>query len=168
MKPVIYSPTPHEIVKKMLGMAKINNNDIVYDLGCGDGRILISAIKDFGAQKAIGYEIRGDLCSTARDEIQKLHLNEYIKVFNSDFLEADLAGCSVLTLYLSNEATELLRPKLQKELRSGSRVICYAYRMNLWKVTKEVELQQPYYANRKFVEMLYLYHVPDAYNRMGE
>lgn len=164
MKLAIFVSTLPEIMRIMLDLAQVNSNDIVYDLGCGDGRILISAIRDFGAQKAIGYEIRRDLCETAEKEIQKLHLHDRIKIVHGDLLEADLSDCSVLILYLSSEANELLRPKLQKQLKPGSRVICYSYPIHSWKVTNDINLRDLYFGKSKFEDTLYLYRMPDAYN----
>ena len=123
MKLAICVATPPEIVETMLSLVQITSEDLVCDLGCGDGRILISAIKDFGARKAIGYEIRRDLCEATVKEIQKLHLQDRIKIVHGDLLEANLSGCSVLTLYLSSEANELLRPKLQKQLMPQTKVL---------------------------------------------
>ena len=163
MKLAICVATPPEIVETMLALAQITSEDLVCDLGCGDGRILISAIKDFRAREAIGYEIRGDICEATEKEIQKLHLQDRIKIVHGDLLEANLSDCSVLTLYLSSEANELLRSKIQEQLKPGSRVICYSFPINSWKVTKEINLQDLYFANNKFVGSLYLYHIPEAY-----
>ena len=118
MKLAICVVTPPEIVEVMLALVQITSEDLVCDLGCGDGRILISAIKDFGARKAIGYEIREDIYEATEKDIQKLHLQDRIKIIHGDLLEANLSDCSVLTLYLSSEANELLRPKLQKQLNN--------------------------------------------------
>ncbi|MFC2072664.1 class I SAM-dependent methyltransferase [Chloroflexota bacterium] len=163
MKLAICVPTQSEIVIIMLSLAQINSEDIVYDLGCGDGRILISAIQDFGAQKAIGYEISADLCEAAKEEIQKSRLQHRIKIVQDDLLEASLYDCSVLTLYLSSEANELLRPKLQKQLKLGSRVISHSYPINSWKVANTVELKDLNFGTSKFADTLYLYRIPEAY-----
>jgi len=114
-------------------------------------------------RQAIGYEIRGDICEVTEKEIQNLHLQDHIKIVHGDLLEANLSDCSVLTLYLSGEANELLQSKLQEQLKPGSRVICYTFPINSWKVTKEVNLQNLYFGNNKFVDSLYLYHIPEAY-----
>lgn len=163
MKLAICVATPPQIVEAMLALAQITSEDSVCDLGCGDGRILISAIRNFGARKAIGYEIRGDICEATEKEIQKLHLQNRIEIVHGDLLEANLSDCSVLTLYLSNEANELLRSKLQEQLKPGSRVICYSFPINSWKVTKEVNLQDLHFSSNKYVDSLYLYRIPEAY-----
>ncbi|MFC2003585.1 methyltransferase domain-containing protein [Chloroflexota bacterium] len=163
MKLAICVFTQPEVVKVFLGLAQIKADDIVCDLGCGDGRLLISAVNDYGAQKAIGYEMREDLCISAREEIRNLQLQDRIEIVHADLLEADLSNCSVVTIYLSNEANELLRIKLQEQLKPGSRVVCYSYPINSWNIAEEVRLQDLNQSTKKFMDALYLYHIPEAY-----
>lgn len=162
-KLAICVPTQPEIIEIMLGLARITSEDSVCDLGCGCGRILISAIKDFGARKAIGYEMRGDLCEAGGKEIRKLQLQDRVTIVHGDLLEANLSDCSVLTLYLSSEANELLRLKLQKQLKPGSRVICYSFPINSWKAADKLDLQEFPFLKNKFIDTLYLYRIPEAY-----
>lgn len=164
MKLAICVFTQPEVVKVFLRLAHIDSDDLVCDLGCGDGRLLISAVNDFGAKKAIGYEIREDLCVSAEKEIRKLQLQDRIKIVHGDLLEADLSNCSVVTMYLSSEANELIRIKLQEQLKPGSRVVSYSYPINSWNATEEVKLQDLNLGTNEFNDTLYSYHIPEAYD----
>src|SRR3989304_2336366 len=97
-------PAPCEIVRQMLTLASVSPGDVVYDLGCGDGRVLISAVQEFGAARAVGYEVRQDLCDSARDAIRQRRLQHRIRIRNEDLMKADLSCASVVTLYLTTEA----------------------------------------------------------------
>ncbi len=149
-----WDPTPLKIVRGMLELVKISPQDIVYDLGCGDGRILFMAVEEFGAQKAVGYEIRRDLCEDFQKEIQRRNLQKRISVIKGNLLDADISEASVITLYLFPTANEILRPKLEKETRCGVRVISHDYPIETWQIT-----EQEVCAGGK----LYLYIIPQAF-----
>jgi len=117
----------------MLELAKIIPNDVVYDLGCGDGRILIAAVKDFDAKGAVGYEINPSLYKTASDNIKKCNLEDRIDLFNEDLFNADLSKATVVTLYLTSWANEKLRPKLEDEIQSGTRIISHDFSIHGWR-----------------------------------
>ena len=93
-----WEPTPLETVKSILELAKVGPTDTVYDLGCGDARILIMAVKEFGAKRAVGYEIRQDLCEGSKKEIRRQHLQKRISVIKGNLLDADVSEASVITL----------------------------------------------------------------------
>ena len=149
-----WEPTPLETVKSMLELAKVGSKDRVYDLGCGDARILIMAVKEFGAQKAVGYEIRQDLCEDSQKEIERQNLQNQISVIKGNLLDADISDASVITLYLFPTANEILRPKLEKETRFGTRVVSHEHLIETWQIA-----ETKVYSG----ETLYLYIVPQAF-----
>lgn len=127
--------TPVEVARKMLELAELRPSELIYDLGAGDGRIVIMAAKEIGA-RAIGIELRDDLVEKARTEIKKLNLESRVKLIHGDFFETDLSDADVVTLYLTTSGNERLRPKLETELRRGARVVSHDFRMNNWKPSK--------------------------------
>src|SRR5436853_7822798 len=90
--------SPHDVVKEMLEVARASKDDVLCDLGCGDGRILTTVVKDFGIKAAVGYEIRADLFKQASGEVDKLKLFERVHIFNKDFFQADLKHATMITL----------------------------------------------------------------------
>lgn len=160
---VTWVSTPLVIVRKMLSVAQVSLRDTVYDLGSGDGRVLVTAVRDFGAIKAIGYEIREDLYEIAEREVTRLNLGDRITMVKGDLFDADLSGASVITLYLSSETNEILRPVLEKRTKLQSRVVTYLFPINGWRTTEIVDLQSFSFAEGKFVGMLYLYRIPEAF-----
>lgn len=116
-------------------MAQVGPDDVIYDLGCGDGRILITAVEKFGAKKAVGYELREDLYQRSLQEIKRRNLQDKVVLIKGNFLESDLSEASVVTLYLSSEANELVRPKLEKELRSGTRIVSLTFKIHTWQIS---------------------------------
>ena len=150
-----YYPTPPEVVRRMLKIAWVGPGDVVYDLGCGDGRILIMAVKDFGAKKTVGYEIREEVYRTALWEVERLGLLDRIRLVKGDLFEADLSEATVITLYLNRSTNQRLKPKLEGETRDGTRIISYAYQLLGWKPTKK---------ERRHGDTIYLYTVPESIN----
>jgi len=128
-----YVPSSPEVVNKMLELGKITTNDVVYDLGCGDGRILIATVKDFFAKRAVGYEINQSLFKTALNNIKKSNLFDRIELFNEDLFKADLSKANVVTLYLTSWANEKLKPKIENETKSGTRIISHDFEVHGWK-----------------------------------
>jgi len=119
--------SPHDVVRKMLEVARATKDDVLVDLGCGDGRILSTAIKDFGVKAAFGYEIREDLFKTASGEVEKLNLGNRARVYNRDLFQADLKEATLITLYLTTYANERLKPKLRAEARPGARIVSHDF-----------------------------------------
>jgi SAM-dependent methyltransferase len=136
---VVFVPTPPAVVAAMLELAEVSARDTVYDLGSGDGRIVIAAAKR-GAH-AVGYEVRPELLAQGRESIEKEHLKDHAEIREGDLFEADLSPASVVTLYLLPSLNLKLMPKLQKELKPGSRIVSHAFDMGTWKpdATREVE-----------------------------
>ena len=136
-------------------MAEVGPGDVVYDLGCGDGRILVMAIRKFKADRAVGYELREDVYKTARAEVERLGLQDKIHVMNSNFSASDLSDASVITLYLTTAGNESLKSKMETEARPATRVISHDFKMAGWKITTEERFEG---------HSVYLYRIPDAYS----
>lgn len=124
---VIYVPTPQPVVDKMLEVAKVTKNDIVYDLGCGDGRIVVTAAKKYGT-KAFGFDIDPDRVAEARANVRKNGVEELVTIEQKDIFTLDLSPASVVTLYLLPELNVRLIPQLDK-LKRGSRVVSHDFDM---------------------------------------
>jgi precorrin-6B methylase 2 len=157
---VIWVPTPQEVVARMLGLAGVSSEDIVCDLGCGDGRVLVSAVREFGARRAIGYELRPDLCRSCRKTVLQLGLEDKIEIVNGDLRQADLSQASVVTLYLTTSAHQMLVGVLGTTLRAGSRVVTYLFPIPGWLPAREVDLASFLFEEGRFVGKLYLYLIP--------
>jgi predicted RNA methylase len=127
--------TPTTVVRQMLILAELNPGDVLYDLGSGDGRAVIMAAQDFGAT-SVGVELRDDLAKRALDNIQKLDLNEKTKIIQKDILTVDLSSANVVFLYLTTSANERIKPKLEAELKPGTRVVSHDYEVLGWKAKK--------------------------------
>jgi len=152
-----YLPTPPEIVRRMLKVAQVGPGDVVYDLGCGDGRILITAVKEFGADRAVGFEIWEDLCRACLSKIERQGLQSRVKLVNGDIFDANLYEATVITLYLDESTNQRLKLKLEREARVGTRIVSYAYEIKGWKPAKK---------ERRHGDTIFLYMVPEAINRL--
>jgi len=133
-----YVSSPEEVVRKMLDLAQLREGEVLYDLGCGDGRVVIVAARDYMA-KAFGVEIREDLAATAREQLKKLDLEGRAQIIRGDLFEADLSKADVVTLYLTSSANEKLKPKLVRELRANSRVVSHDFSIAGWKPSEVCE-----------------------------
>lgn len=129
---VIFVPTPNDVVNKMLEMAKVTAKDVVYDLGCGDGRIVITATQRYGC-RGVGIDIDPERIREATGNVQKAKVADKVKLIQGDLFETDIGEATVVTLYLLTELNLKLRPKLMKELRPGTRVVSHAFAMGDWK-----------------------------------
>jgi len=127
-----YVVSPQSIVDRMLELADLKPGEKLYDLGSGDGRILITAVTRFRA-KAVGVEISDDLVRSTNTRIRQLGLDNDAQVIHGNFLNVDLSPADVVTLYLATEANEMLRPNLEKELKNGARVVSHEYAVPGWK-----------------------------------
>lgn len=124
--------TPLDVAKKMLELAQVKPGELLYDLGCGDGRLIILAAKDNGAIST-GIELREDLIERARTEIKRLSLEGKVKVIQGNLFDIPISDANVVTLYLTSSANERLKPKLEAELRPGSRVVSHDFKVPGWK-----------------------------------
>ncbi|MFN7921521.1 MAG: class I SAM-dependent methyltransferase [Bryobacteraceae bacterium] len=137
---VPYVPTPQEVVHKMLEVAQVKKGDTVYDLGCGDGRIVIMAAKEFGAN-AVGIDIDPNRIREANENAKTAGVSEKTRFLEKDLFEADFRAANVVTLYLLTSVNLKLRPKLLAELKPGTRIVSHNFDMGDWKPTKTVDFQ---------------------------
>jgi len=128
---VPYVPTPDEVVARMLTMAGVNNKDFLYDLGSGDGRIVIAAARDYGA-RGIGYDLNPKRIQESNENARKAGVTNRVRFVLKDLFGADLTGATVVTLYLLPDVNLRLRPKLLAELRPGTRIVSHNYDMGDW------------------------------------
>jgi SAM-dependent methyltransferase len=148
-----YVNSPARVVDRMLELATIRPGETVYDLGCGDGRILIAAVQKFKA-KAVGVEISPKIVAEARSRIKKAGVADRARVIQGDLLETDLTGADVVTIYLATSLNEELRPRLEKFLKPGARVVSHDYAVPGWKPAQVVE------AEGRQKHPIYLYQMP--------
>jgi protein-L-isoaspartate O-methyltransferase len=127
-----YVVSPQEIVDRMLELANLKPGETVYDLGSGDGRILVTAVTRFKA-KAVGVEISDELVKSTNDRIRRLGLENDARVIHEDMRNVDLSPADVVTMYLATDANAELRPNLEKYLKPGSRVVTHDYAVPGWK-----------------------------------
>lgn len=113
-------------------MAQLRKGEVLFDLGCGDGRIVLMAARDYLA-RAIGVEIREDLAAAAREQLRKSNLGGRAEIIQGDFFDVNLSKANVVTLYLTTSANEKLKPKLERELRPDSRIVSHDFSMRDWK-----------------------------------
>lgn len=125
-------PTPQTVVERMLTLADVKPGEMVYDLGCGDGRIVITAATKFAA-RAVGVEIRRDIYEATLARVASLGLSDRVKIVHGDALKTDLTGADVVTLYLLTSSNERLRPVLEAQLKPGARVISHDFEIRGWK-----------------------------------
>lgn len=133
LAPFVATPTP--VVRKMLILAELKPGEVLYDLGSGDGRAVIMAAKDFGAT-SVGVELRDDLAKRALNNIQELSLNEKTQIIQKDIFNVNLSAADVVFLYLTTSANERIKPKLEAELKHGTRVVSHDYEILGWKAKK--------------------------------
>lgn len=148
---VVFVPTPNEVIEKMLDMAKVTPKDVVYDLGCGDGRIVIAAAKK-GA-RAVGIDIDPQRISEANANAKLEKVTDKVRFIENDLFEADISEATVVTLYLLNRLNEKLKPKLLKDLKPGTRVVSHAFDMGDWQPEQKAQVGGTH---------VYLWRIPKA------
>jgi uncharacterized protein (TIGR03000 family) len=132
-------PTPADVVDEMARLAKVGKNDVVYDLGCGDAVMLIRPIQLFGAKKGVGVEIDPKVLAKAKENVKRAKLEDRIELRLGDLLNVeDVAGASVVLLYVGDELGELLRPMLQKNCKPGTRIVSHRFSLGNWRPTRSV------------------------------
>ncbi len=124
--------TPVEVAKKMIQLADLKSGQMLFDLGAGDGRLVIMVAQETEAS-AVGVEMRDDLVERARSEIKRLNLEGKVSMIHDDFFNVDLGKADVVTLYLTTSGNERLRPKLERELRKSAKVISHDFKVGNWK-----------------------------------
>lgn len=152
---VVYVPTPNDVVEKMLDLASPGKDDLIYDLGCGDGRIVIAAAKRCGC-KAVGYDIEPERVIESRRNVEKDKVGHLVTIEQKDVFKLDLSPASVVTVYLLPELNVKLIPQLEK-LKPGSRVVSHEFPMKGVKPDKVVHMT----SNEDGVEhAIYLWTIP--------
>jgi SAM-dependent methyltransferase len=137
---VAYEPTPMEVVHAMLQLAKVNAGDIVYDLGCGDGRIVITAAREFGA-RGVCVDIDPARIAESRENARQANVIDRIRFLNEDLFATDLGDATVVTLFLSQDLNLKVRPKLQRELKRGARIVSHWHHMGDWKPQETLRIR---------------------------
>lgn len=148
-----YVASPQNIVERMLEAAALKPGETVYDLGCGDGRILFTAVRRFKA-KAVGVELNHKLVDQVRDSVSRQNLQNSISIIEANLLDVDLSSADVVTLYLLTDSNSKLRPRLEKYLRPGTRVVSHDFEIRGWKPLQVEEV----HANRRD-HKIYVYRV---------
>ncbi len=128
--------SPQEVVTKMLEIVEAERGDTLYDIGSGDGRILITAVQQFGVSRAVGVELRQDLVKRARDAIAENGLADRIRILHKNVFEVDVSNADIITLYLTTSGNNKLRPKLEKELKREARIISHDFSFSGWNPTR--------------------------------
>ena len=153
-KIVPYVPTPQEVVERMLDLAGVKKGDVVYDLGSGDGRIVVTAAKKYGV-KAIGFEIDPERIKESHENIKKAGVGNLVEIRQQDIRTVDLSQASVLTMYLLPEVNLMIRPNIWKQMKPGSRVVSHDFDMGDWKPLKTESIKD----SSSWDHTLYLWHV---------
>jgi SAM-dependent methyltransferase len=137
---VIYVPTPPEVVAAMLRVAHVGPGDIVYDLGSGDGRIVIAAVKDFGAARGVGVDIDPTRTEEANALAKAASISDRVQFLTQDLFETDLVDATVVTLYLLPALNLKLRPTLLARLKPGTRIVSHAFDMGDWRPEQSLDV----------------------------
>ncbi len=143
--------TPPEVGQAMLRLANVRPDDVVYDLGSGDGRIIVAAAKDFGA-RAVGVEIDSDLNRDARDRAKRAGVAGKVRIIEGDLFQTPIGEATVVTMYLLPKTVDRLKPKLLSELKPGTRIVSFAFPISDWPPTKVEDI-----SSRK----IYLWVIPE-------
>jgi precorrin-6B methylase 2 len=136
---VIYVPTPPDVVKAMLDTAGVTKKDVVYDLGCGDGRIVIAAAKEYGA-RGVGIDIDPTRIREAKANAAAAGVAERVRFMQADLFETNLRPATVVTLYLLESLNLKLQPKLVTELKPGTRIVSHAFSMGSWTPDRKLDV----------------------------
>ena len=137
---VHYEPTSPDVVQVMFRLASVKADEVVYDLGCGDGRIVITAVREFGA-RGVCVDIDPQRIAESQENARKAGVTENIRFLNQDLFDTDVSEASVVMLFLSRELNLKLRPKLLRELKPGSRIVSHWHDMGDWKPQKAVRVR---------------------------
>jgi precorrin-6B methylase 2 len=156
---VPFVPTTERAVQAMLKLADVKKTDVLYDLGCGDGRIVVAAAKDFGAH-AVGIDINPVRINEAKENASKAGVEKLVRFEENDLFQADIHEATVVTLFLLPNINLKLRPKLLEDLKPGTRIISNTFDMGDWKPEKESSLDDPDDEDSYLSHKFYLWIVP--------
>ena len=148
---VIYDVTPQNVVEAMLKLGEVKAGDVLYDLGSGDGRIPITAARQFGI-RAVGIDIDPQLIAESQANAKAAGVERLVSFRNEDLFTADIKDASVVTLFLHDSLNEKLRPKLLAELKPGTRIVSHAFRMGDWPPQQEAQVAR---------SRIYMWTVPE-------
>lgn len=139
---VQYVPTPHNVVAEMLRLTGVTKDDVVYDLGCGDGRLVITAAERFGA-RGVGIDIDPQRIRESRANARKAGVDDRVQFLQQDLFEADIRDATIVTLYLLPKLNVQLRPKLLRDLQPGTRLVSHDFDMAEWRPDQTVRVKGP-------------------------
>jgi protein-L-isoaspartate O-methyltransferase len=138
---VPFVPTPQSVVNAMLELAQVSSNDVLYDLGSGDGRIPITAVQKYNVRRAVGVEINPDLVQKSQANAKQAGISDRVEFRQQDLFQTDLGDATVVTLYLLPDINIKLRPKLLQELKPGTRIVSHDFDMGEWKPQQVVRVE---------------------------
>ena len=144
----------------MLTLAGVSPGDVVYDLGCGDGRVLFTAVQEFNVARAVGYDLDQEMIEALEKKIKESGMVGRIVAIQTNFLEVDLSPATIVTLYLTTSGNAKLRPKLEAELKPGARVVSHDFPLHNW-VTDQPDGSPHVMGSHK----MFLYQIPEAYTK---
>jgi hypothetical protein len=153
---VPFVATPDVVVQRMLTLAEIRPGESVYDLGAGDGRIISSAVRNFGA-KALGVELHPSRYQDIIERLRNERIEDSANVIRGDFNDVNLTGADVVTLYLLTSVNDLIKPKLEREMKTGSRVVSHDFPIRGWVPIRTETVRDRYNSHE-----IYLYKVPHS------
>lgn len=156
---VPYVPTTEKAVQEMLKLADVKKTDVVYDLGCGDGRIVIAAAKTYGAH-GVGIDINPVRIQEARENAKKAGVENLVRFEENDLFEADFHEATVVTLFLLPNINLKLKPRLLEQLKPGTRVVSNTFDMGDWKPEKQQSLDDPDEENAYLSNKFFLWTIP--------
>jgi uncharacterized protein (TIGR03000 family) len=137
-----YVPTPMPVVEAMLRLAEVGDRDVVYDLGCGDGRIVVTAVSRFGAKRGVGVDLDPERIKDSKATARAAGLEDRVEFRQEDVLKlADLGEASIVMLYMNEELNVRLRPILQKSLKPGSRIVSHRFMMGDWMPVRSITVK---------------------------
>src|SRR5437868_7862955 len=156
-----YVPSPESVVSDMLRYAEVNDKDFLIDLGSGDGRIVLTAAKVFGA-RGFGVEIKEDLVKRANDAAHKEGLAERVKFIKADLFKTDISQATIITMYLLPDTVNMLKDKFLTELKPGTRIVSHDYPLTGWIPEKyvQMDLEEKVQISGVTTTLIYLYIVP--------
>lgn len=135
-----YVPTPQDVVERMLDLAAVTKNDVVYDLGCGDGRLVITAAKKHGA-RGVGIDIDSERIAESKANARQAGVEHLVSFRLADAMDTDVSEATVVTLYLLSSSNLKLRPALTRQLKPGARIVSHAFGMGDWEPEKSLDYQ---------------------------
>jgi cyclopropane fatty-acyl-phospholipid synthase-like methyltransferase len=158
-----FVPTPMEVVDRMLELAEVKKGDVIYDLGSGDGRIVIRAAKKYGA-RGVGIEMDSTLLAKARQAARADGVDHLVEFHAEDALKADLSKATVVTLYMLPWFNEAMKPSFKKYLKPGARIVAHDFGIEGWEPDKTIKLPEPEIKNGgyKHYHLLYLWRIREA------